>query len=368
MRVNPSQLVPGCVLLRDVLGKTNRPIIPKKTVLTKEHIKILEKFLIETVDVSEKLQDGKLYKPNPEEKPKEKTKSTKKKDIQLDKLSFEDHYLYVVATYQKLFDTWRNNAPIDMVIVRNLIIPLINRMDDIGSAIYTLHNFTNKKDYFYHHSVSVSIIAAFIGKKMGYEKGEWLQIGIAGLLSDAGMAKLSPSLLQKEGSLNQTERAEVIKHPTYSYRLLEHLSSVTYAIKLAVLQHHERIDGSGYPLGLSKEKIHNYARIIAVCDTYHAMTSERMYKEKQSPFRVIEELQKEQYTKLDVIVVQTFIEAISNFSVGTKVSLSNNQIGEIVFMEPNQPTRPMIRLDKSDEIISLSNHHTLFIQEIISQT
>ncbi|MUK88124.1 HD domain-containing protein [Ornithinibacillus sp. L9] len=366
MRVSPSQLVHGCVLLKDVVGKTNRPIIPKKTVLTNKHINVLERFLVEKVEVSERLHDGKVYIPKPESK-KEEHVMEEHKEIDISTFSFKEHYFYVVENYQKLFDNWRNNAPIDMLVVRNLVIPLIERMDDIGSAIYSLHRYTNKIDYFYHHSVSVAIIAAFLGKKLGYEKGEWIQLGLAGFLSDAGMAKLSPGLFKKAGSLTHSERAEMIKHPTYSYRLLEQNSSVSYAIKLAVLQHHERIDGSGYPLGLSKDKIHQYAMIIAVCDIYHAMTSDRIYKEKQSPFKVIEELQREQYTKLDLTVVQTFIEALSNFSIGTTVKLSNSMIGQIVFMDDKSPTRPIVKLIEQDSIISLKDEKDLFIDEIVNE-
>ncbi|WP_042147632.1 HD-GYP domain-containing protein [Paucisalibacillus sp. EB02] len=366
MRVSSSQVVPGCVLLRDVKGKTNRPIIPQKTVLTAEHIKVLHKFLIEHVEVSERLKNGTPFQPQPasEKEKADHPNHSKEKIVDVTELSFRDHYDQVVEQYKKLFDSWRNNLPINNLAVRNLILPLIDRMDDIGSAVYTLHRFANKKDYFYHHGVSVSILSAYLGKKLGYQKGEWLQIGMAGLLSDAGMARLGDFVFHKEGLLTDEERLEIIKHPTYTYRMVEHISSIPSTVKLAVLQHHERMDGSGYPLGLSQEKIHSYARIIAVCDIYHAMTSERIYRKKQSPFSVIEELQKEQYSKLDIRIVQVFVDSIANFSIGTKVLLSNNQDGEIVFIDPKVPTRPILRL-KNGEIITLSNHQDLHISEIL---
>ncbi|MEN2766775.1 HD-GYP domain-containing protein [Ornithinibacillus xuwenensis] len=366
MRVSPSQLVPGCVLLRDVKGKTNKPIIPQKTVLTEKHIMILSKFLIEEVDVSERLAEGTVFKPKG--KKEEITKTDHKiedSNQPITNRSFEEHYLYVVENFKKLFKGWQNTVPIDNLAVRNLILPLIDRMDDIGSAVYALHQYADKKDYFYHHCVSVSILSAYLGKKMGYQKGEWYQIALAGLLSDAGMARLEDFAFIKEGILTKEEKLEIRNHPTYSYRMVENISSIPYTVKLAVLQHHERIDGSGYPLGLSHEKIHGYARIIAVSDIYHAMTSDRYYRKKQSPFQVIEELQKEQFTKLDPRVVQVFVDSIAKFSIGTRVSLSNEQVGEIVFIEHKHPTRPIVRLDNG-EIITLSNNKNLFINEILS--
>ncbi|MEN2467111.1 HD-GYP domain-containing protein [Ornithinibacillus sp. JPR2-1] len=362
MRVTPTQIVPGCILLREVRGKTNRPIIPQNTVLDEKHIKILHKFLIKQVDVSERLKDGTPFKPKTTDEQVESPSPTSNHLAPL--LSFKEHYLHVVAEYKKLYHSWCNSIPIDSLAVRNLILPLIDRMDDIGSEIYTLHQYANKKDYFFHHSVAVSILSAYLGKKMGYQKGEWYQIGMAGLLCDAGMAKLDTYSIYKEGELTKEEIKEMRKHPTYSYRMLEQISTFPYTVKLAVLQHHERIDGSGYPLGLSQEKIHGFARIIAVCDMYHAMTSERVYRKKQSPFKVIEALQQDQFSKLDPRVVQVFVDAIANFSIGTRIVLSNEQVGEIVFIDQKQPTRPIIRLDNG-EIITLSNHHNLHIKEIV---
>ncbi|MFD1040327.1 HD-GYP domain-containing protein [Virgibacillus byunsanensis] len=365
MRVQPSQLVSGCVLLTDVMGKTHKPIVQKNTVLTEQHILLLQKFLIETVDVSGKLSDGKEFVPKMAEQEKNTKKTATSELSSSYPDSFEEHYDQVVANYKKMFTSWQSNVAIDMPLARQLLIPLFERVDTTNSAVYTLHHYATKKDYFYHHCVSVGILSAYLAKKMGYKKGEWLQVGLAGFLCDSGMAKIDPSIVTKTSALNLTELEEIKKHPTYSYRLVEHIPTITKAVKLAVLQHHERRDGSGYPLGLAKRKIHMYARIIAVCDMYHAMTCERLYKEKLSPFKVIEEIQKEQYSKLDPEVVQLFIESLSNFSIGTRVKLSNNKIAEIVFVESKQPTRPMVRLDGENEIITLKNESSLYINEIL---
>ncbi|MGP4107792.1 HD-GYP domain-containing protein [Virgibacillus sp. L01] len=363
MRVEPPQLVPGCVLLKNVTGKSNKPIIPQHTVLTEEHINLLEKFLVETVDVSAKLADGEAFKPKfvHKEEVKQKEEPSKEQNAEL----FEDHYRNAVSNYKKLFIKWQNNVAIDMPEVRNILIPLFERMDDISMAVYTLHHYADKKDYIFHHSIAVGILSAYLAKKMGFEKGEWLQVGLAGSLSDCGMARLDNTIVTKTGSLNFSDYQEIKKHPTYSYRFIEKIPTITKEVKLAVLQHHERMDSSGYPIGLSKENIHVYSRIIAVCDIYHAMTCERLYKEKQSPFNVIEKLQHDQFSKLDHQVVQIFIKSLANFSIGTKVILSTNQSGEIVFVEDRYPTRPMVRMDESNEIVALKNESTLFISEII---
>ncbi|MFD1362632.1 HD-GYP domain-containing protein [Lentibacillus salinarum] len=309
MRVEPSQLAPGCVLLKDVKGKTTKPIIPEKTVLTEEHITVLHKFLVATVDVSATLADGRPFNPEAANEAK-RTASTE----WIASRSFAKQYQDAVDDYKKLFKNWQHYAMVDIADVRQVLIPLFESIDHVGLAVYTLDQYATSTDYVYHHSVSVGILAAFLAKQLGYEKGEWLQVGLAGALSDCGMARVDETLMTKDKPLNRSELDDIRKHPVYSYRMIEKAAALTQVVKLAVLQHHERLDGSGYPLGLEKDNIHRYSRIIAVCDMYHAMTCERFYQKKQSPFAAIKKLQHDHFTKLDHHIVQVFIDGFVHLS------------------------------------------------------
>lgn len=366
MYVAPSQLIPGCVLLEAVKGKSSRAIIPENTVLTETHITVLEKFLVQSVHVSPKLNDGKAFRPANilaiETERHAVTVDNEKKES----LLFIDHYRDVVAGYKKEFNKWQNGWKVDMPAIRRLVVPLLERVTELGGSIYMLHQYTSKKDYLYDHAVAVGMLSAYLGKKMGYDKGEWLQIGLAGLLSDCGMAKLDRSILTKTGSLTDTELEEIKKHPTYSYQFVEHVRTITTQVKLAVIQHHERMDGSGYPLGISKDKIHLYARIIAVCDTFHAMASKRTYKVKQPPFKVIGEMLKSQFLIFDPQVIHPFIKGFSDFMIGARVRLSNDQIGEVVFIDSDKPNKPMIKTLDNAEIFTLGTTTELSVDEIIS--
>lgn len=307
LRVDISELTPGCIISESVFGKTSHPIIEKDTVLTEDHIEILERFLIESVSVSMKREDG---------QPLVLSNKLVKKGIQHHVLhkkeenSFDDfstHYLTVVDSSERIFNHWCNNMPIDMPVLRKLIIPLIELIENESIDVYNLYTYSSKEKYVYHHLVGVSVLSAFLAKKMGYEKGEWIQIGLAGFLSNCGLSKIDSVTLNKPLPLNKEERDLIKKHPVYSYRLIESIRTITDAVKLAVLQHHERLDGSGYPLALKKGKIHQYARIIAVSDTYHAMTNERPYQEKKTPLTVLSELQKNESLKLDPKVIQVLV-------------------------------------------------------------
>ncbi|MCF3944018.1 HD-GYP domain-containing protein [Oceanobacillus alkalisoli] len=365
MRVHPSQLVAGTVLLLDVLGKSGHPIINERTVLTNEHITVLHKFLIESVEVSTKLENGETFIAKEQPKRVEKPKPVQKKiylEPEEDR-SFPAHYMEAVRDYKQLFTEWNNNVPIDMVKVRQSILPLLERIEELDMEIFTLHQYGTREDYIYYHGVAVSLLSAFLGKELGYRKGEWIQIGLAAYLADAGMTRIDFGIITKGSPLTEPEENDMRNHSTYSYRMVEKVTGLSKAGKIAILQHHERMDGSGYPLGIRNEQINTFARILAVCDTYYAMTSDRL--EKQSVFKALEELFQERYTKLDPQIVQSFIESLARRAVGKTVHLSNHKTGEIVYFDDDHPASPLVKLHETGEIIGLQMNPNLHIEEII---
>jgi HD-GYP domain-containing protein (c-di-GMP phosphodiesterase class II) len=367
MKVHPSQLIPGTILLQDVKGKSTQAIMKENTVLTDELITVLERFYIESVDVSSKLENGKPFMPNERQEDK-KEKLPEMKKVYLEEAetrSFPFHYLEVVQSHKKLFHEWMQGVPVDIAKVRESMIPLLERIDELDMELFTLHQYGTAEDYLYHHSVAVSLLSAFLGKKLAYQKGEWIQIGLTGYLSDAGMTKIDPTILNNMGPLTEQQIHEVKNHPTYSYRMVEKLTGLSRTAKIGILQHHERLDGTGYPLGLTKDYITPFARIVAIADTYHAVMSERAYREKQSIFRAVDELLQGQLTKFDRKLVRVFIKQLQERALGKTVHLNNNQSGEIVFFDEDNPTKPLVRLYETDEVISLKMNSDLSIEEII---
>lgn len=142
-------------------------------------------------------------------------------------------------------------------------------------------------------------------------------------------------------------------------------ASLTDAAKLAVLQHHERLDGEGYPFGSKQSKIHPYSEIIAVADIYHAMSSERVYRAKHSIFFILEEMRRQRFGLLNVSVVLTLTELLLQHSNGATVRLNSGETGEIVFINPQDLTRPMIKLSGSDEIMNLQQAPHQHIEDLL---
>ncbi|QIZ66231.1 HD-GYP domain-containing protein [Geobacillus subterraneus] len=353
VRVKLNQLCEGCVLAEDVLGKTKKPIMLKNTVITKSLLHVLSKFLIDEVEVEPVLVNGEPFLggdpslTKPDERP-----------VML--------YLEAVQQYKRVFQSWQSGLPVDIREIREIAIPLFNKMIKHKRELLVLHHYTTKEEYLYHHAVSVGLLAGFLAMQLGYGQGECHQIVLAGVLSDCGMAKISSQILLKPSALTEAEFREIEQHPIFGYRMVQKIAALNQGAKLAVLQHHERNDGSGYPLRVKAEKIHPYGQIIAVADVYYAMTSERLYRRKQSPLRVIETMQREQAGRLNTEVVALLFNHLVSLQTGTMVKLSNGETAEVVFTQRDEPLRPIVKVIETEELLPLAEHRDLYIEEILS--
>ena len=363
MRVATNQLVPGCIVLHDVKGKTKHPMIPNQTVLTEEHISMLQFFLVDAVDVSHTLASGSKFSPEQVLEKKPKTPLTQK-DHPAD-WPLAEHIATIETRFQKIFSSWQGNLPIDLYAVRELIVPLLERQSEIEAELYLLHPYQTSKNYIVFHSTASAALSAYIANKLGYPKQEWIQIGLAAMLKDAGMAKGDGKMLTKSEALHPVEQEQLQRHPSHSYRMVESLPALTDKAKLAILQHHERLDGSGYPLGLVGHKIHSYSRILAVADSYLAMVSDRPYKKGQSVFTVMEELVKDQYSKFEADKVQVIIKALTNHLVGKHVVLSDQREAEIVYFNEKQPALPIVRVTGEQELVTLTKEKDLSVAKLL---
>jgi HD-GYP domain-containing protein (c-di-GMP phosphodiesterase class II) len=194
MKVKPNQLIEGCILADDILVETNQPIIRKNTILTPHLLKVIDVFLVDHVTVQSTLVDGTPFRPTEViEELDEKTA------IEEFDQPFIDLYLQSVQNYKQQFINWQSGTKVDVLKVRNIIVPLIEKAVENSNHILMLHHYTTKQDYLFHHAVSVGVLSAFLGKKLNFPKGDWIQIGIAGAMSDSGMSKISNQILNKKG-------------------------------------------------------------------------------------------------------------------------------------------------------------------------
>lgn len=357
MRVKTHYLVEGCILSKDIVGRIGNPIINKKTILDTEMLNVLKAFLISEVSVEKTMINGQQYHPR-------EVIDEEKEDFK-EEPSFITHYLKTVQIYKQYFKNWQAGSKVEVAKIREIMIPLLKKALDNPSVIFSLHHYCTKEDYLYHHAISVGLISGYIAQKKRFDVGDVIQVTMAGCLVDCGMAKISPSILDKKTALTAQEYEEVRKHPIYSLRMLQSTSILKETVKYAILQHHERLDGSGYPTGKHGTTPHAFSRVVAVADVYHAMTSERSYRKKQSPFKVMEMILHDDFGKFDISVIKILLAGIANYAIGSKVRLSNGSVAEIIFIDENAQTRPLVKLLDSSELLYLDRNRELFIEEIM---
>lgn len=218
--------------------------------------------------------------------------------------------------------------------------------------------------YTLNHSVQVSLISTLIGQWLGLSVSDQFQLGYAGLLHDVGKAKIPVHVLNKPSKLTEEEYDAVKKHAEYSCDQIKGLPRINEEIRSAVLQHHEKIDGSGYPLQLTGDDIHFYAQILCIADIYAAMTTDKVYNRKFTPLKAAEEVYNASFSnKVNPEIANLFLRNIYRMLVGSQVRLSNGKEGEIVYFNRFSPAKPLVKI--GEEFVDLYREKDLAIVEIL---
>jgi HD-GYP domain-containing protein (c-di-GMP phosphodiesterase class II) len=185
-----------------------------------------------------------------------------------------------------------------------------------------------------------------VAKEMFLSYNRMKVLGMAALLHDIGMQKVPREIIYKTEALNDSEKKILMKHPRYSFEILQQTNSISLEIASIVLQHHERYDGKGYPIGLKNEKIHEMAKIISICDIFDALTNDRPYRQKFEKSESIEYLLSAGEDNYSPEILNGLINSISLYPFGQWVKLSTEEIGIIVSHEEenNLKYRPMVMI------------------------
>ncbi len=210
-------------------------------------------------------------------------------------------------------------------------------------AIISVCRLKNKDEYTYLHSVAVCALMINLGRHLRLDEREIRDIGMAGLLHDIGKMAMPNGLLDKPGKLDDTETRIIRTHPEEGIRLLGGDGDDLLPIARDVcLHHHERVDGTGYPFGLTADQLSVHARMGAVCDVYDAVTSNRSYKPAWSPSDALSKMMTWE-GHFDPNVLSAFVGSIGIYPIGTLVQMADSQLGIVIAANADEPTLPCIR-------------------------
>lgn len=256
----------------------------------------------------------------------------------------KEHYLKCTETAKRLLNQIAYENIIDLVAFKEVKENINKYFNDNYKMIGCINLFKMADSYTYTHSINVALLSTLIGKWMKFGNQAQDHLMLAGLLHDIGKMRIDKNILNKPDKLTDEEFEEIKKHPVYAYELLQDNLEVPLDVKVGILMHHERMDGSGYPYGVYNENINDIAKVIAIADAYDAMISERPYQKKRSPFEVMKLLQEGVFGKLDGKILLTFLSNIASYYIGTYVALNTGEIAEVVAINPSCVYRPIVRV------------------------
>ncbi|OBR62281.1 hypothetical protein A7K91_01265 [Paenibacillus oryzae] len=247
-----------------------------------------------------------------------------------------------VQEIKEVFGAARQSGGLRLTTIRDKLVPLIGELSHCAKLGQALVYLEQNDDYTFRHSVGVALFSRLIGQNQGMPGKDLDELTTAAFLHDIGKIRIPDSILNKTGALSNEEFACIKRHPEYGYEIVKECSGITDRQALAVLQHHERMDGSGYPHGLRGGDIHPFGKIVAIADVFHAMISKRPYKNAVPFYQVLQEMNSDAYGKLDPGLSIAFIDRLMQTLIGNKVSLSNGGEARIVFIKREDPVRPLV--------------------------
>ncbi|PAV28728.1 hypothetical protein CIL05_15730 [Virgibacillus profundi] len=224
-------------------------------------------------------------------------------------------------------------------------------MEDIKSSEKSLSMLTEifiTDDYIFHHSLNVTIYSLAIGVEMNLSNKKLTEIGIGAMLHDIGKIFIDPEILQKPDKLS-VEEFEIIKeHTTMGFDFLRKSADMPAVVSHCAYQHHERLDGSGYPRGIKGDEIHTYAKLIGIADVFDAVTSNRVYRDAMLPHEGLEIIYAGAINLFEKNMVEAFKRSIVVYPVGLSLQLSDGREGVVVRQNKHICDRPVIRIMSED--------------------
>lgn len=361
-RILTEEAVPGMIVAEDIYGLQDYLIIPAETELTNHSITRLKFYAIHELYIMVNEEGEPEQKKAIEESFSDSYSEHIKKTPEFKK--FQETFQKVTEDFKKQI-SMLDGKLCEPISEKKLLSSIENILDNTRNGTHVMHMMhcmRDSDDVTYTHSLNVALLCNAFGHWLRYSEEDINILTLAGLLHDIGKLTVPSAIMMKPSTLTPMEFDLVKNHPREGYLLLED-EKLDKRIKLAVLQHHERIDGTGYPKGLMDNAIDDFAQIVSIVDIYVAMISPRVYRRANCPFEAMSVLEQEGFRKFKPEFILIFLEGMANIYVNCTVKLSDGRVGEIVMIDYRNITNPMVKV--GEEFVDLSREKDLFIQELI---
>ncbi|MCK8818079.1 HD-GYP domain-containing protein [Natroniella sulfidigena] len=255
---------------------------------------------------------------------------------------------------KEVIENITQNKAVDMAKLKTGIGNIVDRVLTNNNTLVNLFSLKVFDEYIFQHSVNVAVISIMIGKKLNYKKKRLIKLGLGAILHDVGKLAIPAEILKKPSSLTAKEYKIIKTHPEEGYKQFEGRFDISPVARIPILQHHERVDGSGYPEELKGEDIHEFGRVVAIADVFDALTSDRCYRQAWSVKKTVDFIKEQASKEFDDQIVDKLLSFISIYPNGEIVKLDDGSQA-IVVEQTEDAYRPKVRIFKDKDGNKLNN-------------
>lgn len=268
------------------------------------------------------------------------------------------------SNLEEVFDNVHSIGTSGMEDIRNFTKRIHEEFKLTGNVIKSVVLYGSREDSIYRHSINVAAISFILGKWLGLNEVEINLLTYSAVLHDFGKMKIDDSIVKKNFNELTSGEKEIYKsHVVAGYNAIKKIPYLDPTVAYGVLLHHERMDGSGYPLGIKDNKIPRFAKIIAIADLFDQVSSNRYHKHVKGPFDALKIIKDESMTKLDTMYCNMFLNHIANYYMGEIVMLSNNQECKVIQVNVNDLSKPILLDDKG--FLDLTKEKNLYVKNLM---
>ncbi len=361
-------LTPGMITAAEIDSYDNVTIVPKGIILTENIISRLEGYSIYYAYIEDDfIVDLSTPMTGPAVLTQDASTAAEAPAGNAQFQRFYQGYVRCAEHYEaNLMKSLHRNEPFRTNELLKETMALLYQDRQEVSVFDMLLNMHNTEDSVCNHCINVALICNILSRWLHFSETDQMMATACGLFHDVGKFMLPAGILRKPGKLTPDEFEIIKTHTTEGFHLLGRYSSIPEPVKNAALMHHEKCDGSGYPYGLKGDDIDRFSKIVTIADIFDAMTSERVYRAAMCPFSVIKYFEDDGIQKYEIKFILTFLENVSNAYLNHRVTLSNGMEGNVIFINPDNYSRPVVRTE-NNEIIDLQKSYYQSMLQLSSQ-
>lgn len=252
--------------------------------------------------------------------------------------------------------------------IRRVVDLILDELKQNDQAMIMLSTIQATDFYLYQHSLNVCLYAIMLGKAMGYTQDQLSVLALGAMLHDIGKTQVPEKILMKPGPLTEEEMAIMRKHTEDGFIMLKDVPNIPLIAAHCALQHHERLNGTGYPRGILGDEIHEFGQLLGIVDTFDAMTTHRVYRPAALPHEAVEVLYAGAGTLFDQQMISLFRDRVAIYPPGTTVELSSGELGVVVDINASMPHRPVVRILVDAEGVALNDLYEIDLSKKINVT